>query len=344
MCAEILKRKQNIIDEFQSQLNYKDQLYVDQMKKFKKDIEDMLAFMKKQFMELRNQMLIHLGKIEDEFLEDRQKLIQDYKEKVGTLLKNLQQVEANEERELTSLEERKEAEADRMATKQENDFICKVMKMEKYFNYLKETTENFNYDLRILLERLDYRVEVRDEKIRENKEKKIQYDKAYAKLRERIQENHKFYIYKEKANKRENHLLKEELVKMTDSYDQLKLKFQHFEKYDNLRFKDIYDMKSKEARELALKVAFAERTIRTQQLGLELTSNDNQGFTLEELQKEHDIDEENIEEQVNPEDDEETFRKNILSRIPMERVKQVFKYIIQEAEFLLETEVFKFLI
>jgi hypothetical protein len=75
MCAKILKRKQNIIDEFQGQLNYKDQLYVDQMKKFKKDIEDILAFMKKQFMELRNQMLIHLGKIEDEFPEDRQKLI-----------------------------------------------------------------------------------------------------------------------------------------------------------------------------------------------------------------------------------------------------------------------------
>jgi dynein regulatory complex protein 1 len=309
------------------------------MKKFKKDIEDMLAYMRKQFIDLRNQMLIHINKIEDEFLEDRQRLIQDYKEKVGNLLKNLQQVESNEERELTLLEERKEAEADRMATKQENDFICKVMKMEKYFNYLKETTENFNYDLRILLERLDYRVEVRDEKIRENKDKKAQYDKAYAKLRERIQENNRFYLYKDKANRRENHLLKEELVKMTDSYDQLKLKFQHFEKYDNLRFKDIYEMKSKEARELALKVAFAERTIRTQQLGLEISNNDNQGFTLEELQREQDINEENLDEEKKPEDDEETFRKNILSRIPMERVKQVFRYIISEAEFLIETTV-----
>ena len=41
---------------------------------------------------------------------------------------------------------------------------------------------------------------------------------------------------------------------MTHSYDALKEKFQHFEKHDELRFKEIYDMKSKEARELALKV------------------------------------------------------------------------------------------
>ena len=63
MCNEIIKRKQALIDEFSSQLNYKDQLYVDQMKKFKKDIEDMLAFMRRQFIELRNHMLVHINKL-----------------------------------------------------------------------------------------------------------------------------------------------------------------------------------------------------------------------------------------------------------------------------------------
>jgi hypothetical protein len=97
-------------------------------------------------------------------------------------------------------------------------------------------------------------------------------------------------------------------------------------------------MKSKEARDLALKVGFAERTIRTQQLGLEdLKITEPDGFTLEQLQKEQDIQEENKEENV--EDNEANFRQNILARIPIDRVKQVFNYIILEAEFLIDFDV-----
>ena len=50
-------------------------------------------------------------------------------------------------------------------------------------------------------------------------------------------------------------------------------------------------MKSKEARELALKVVLADRTIKTQQLGRDNIPNDNnEGFSLDELQKDQVID------------------------------------------------------
>jgi hypothetical protein len=180
---------------------------------------------------------------------------------------------------------------------------------------------------------------VREEKIKENQAKKSQYEKWDGKLADRIRESFNIYKEKDQENRVENSKLQEELMKMTDSYDKLTEKFQHFEKYDDLRFKDIYDMKSKEAKELALKVALAERTIRTQQLGMEIINNDNpDGFSLEELQKEKDLEEESIDEgeNVNAKD---LFRQNILNRIPTERVKQVFSYIIHEAEFLIEMEV-----
>jgi hypothetical protein len=321
-----------------SQLHYKDQLYVDSVKKFKSDIELMIALMEKQFRELRDKMLVHLDKIEKEFLLDRQNLITEYKNNIEKLTENLSKAESYGENQLIKMEEEKELEAEKASAEQENKLINKVINMERYLNYLKEQTENFNYDLRILLERLDYRVQMIDEKIKEDNDKIDQYKKTNAKLRERIQKYNKLYYLNDKENRRENHLLKEDVIKMTDSYDQLKLKYQHFELYDNLRFNDIYQMKSKEARELALKVGFAERTIRTQQLGLEeLKNTELDGFTLEQLQKEQDIQEENKEENV--EDNEANFRQNILARIPIDRVKQVFNYIILEAEFLIDFEV-----
>lgn len=296
--------------------------------------------MREQFINLRAQMLAHLDKVENQFLQDRQKLIGDYKQNVENLIRNLDMVESSMEKALTSIEDECELAAERAAYKQEMEFINKIIIMEKHSNFLKETIEDFTYEVKILLERLEYRVEVRDEKIKENEEKKSQYEKWDKRLKERIQENIKLYKDKDLEDRIKNAQLKEELMKMTDSYDKLKEKFQHFEKYDDLRFKDIYDMKSKEAKDLALKVALADRTIKTQQLGMEILNNDNpEGFSLEELQKEQDIEEDNDDDKAKVNQEELNFRQNILSRIPMERVNQVFTYIIQEAEFLIEMEI-----
>jgi dynein regulatory complex protein 1 len=323
------------------ELNYKDQLYVDSMKQFRLDIEAMIMLMRRQFTDIRKQMLVHLDKVEEQFIQDRDKLIADYKGNIDNLIRNLNMEEANGARNLTNLEDEKEAAAEREAYKQEMDFINKVIVMETHFNFLKETTENFSYELKIMLERLDYRVEVRDEKIRENQEKKNQYEKANSKLHDKIQENLTIYQQKDLDNRIKNSQLKEELMKMTHSYDELKEKFQHFEKYDDLRFKDIYNMKSKEALDLAMKVALADRTIRTQQLGMEILNNDNKdGFSLEELQNSPMLDANNKEGIGGNENVEnKNLKLDVLSRIPTERVKQVFSYIIQSAEFLIDLEV-----
>jgi hypothetical protein len=334
----VIKKKNDLIIEYTKQLDFKDQSYVESLKKFRNDIELMINLMRKQFLTLRDEMMLHLNEIEKKFTQDRTTLINEYKKGIGDLIRDLCETEDKREKALTSLEDELEEKAKKDAYKAEMEYINKVMIMEKHSNYLKETIEDFTYEVKILLERLEYRVEVRDEKINENKAKKTQYDKWDSKLGDRIRESYNIYKEKDQDNRIKNSQLKDELMKMTDSFNKLKEKFKHFEKYDDLRFKDIYDMKSKEAKELALKVALAERTIRTQQLGLEIISNDNpDGFSLEELQKEKDLEEESIEEteQVNAKD---VFRQNILNRIPTERVKKVFSYIIQEAEFLIEME------
>jgi hypothetical protein len=128
---------------------------------------------------------------------------------------------------------------------------------------------------------------------------------------------------------------------MTESYDSLKEKFKHFEKHDELRFKEIYDMKSKSIKELALKVILADRTIKTQQLGMENIPNDNpEGFTLDELQKDQEFDENETAaaKEKDTKQMKNKFMQNIMDKISIPRVKQVFAYIIQEAEFLIERE------
>ena len=343
-CESIMQRKKNLIIEFTKELNFRDQTYVDSMKQFHLDIQKMIELMSEQFITLRDKMLEHLNTIEEQFLEDRKDIINEqYITYIKNLIDKLDRVGTEKEKELTTLQDTLEENAENEAKKKENDFIIKVILMETHLNYIKEKVEEFLYEIKILYDKLEYRIKIRDEKIKEAEEKKEQFNNWNTKLVDKI--NYCMEIYKKNDYQKrvKNNQLRNELLKMTESYDALKEKFQHFEKHDELTFKEIYDMKSKEAKELALKVVLADRTIKTQQLGMENFSNDNnKGFSLDELQKDEEIDEDenlNNNNNQNEEKIKKTFKQNILDKISIPRVKQVFEYIIDEAEFLIETEI-----
>lgn len=342
MCEETLNKKRNSIRDFVKELQYKDQTYVDSLKIFRSDIEKMIQYMRSQFTELRRMMLENLKDIEDKFKQDRTNLISDYKKKIDQLLMELELAEQTNERNLTEKQNEKEREIDIEIYKNEMEYINKVLVMEKYYNFLREHIEDYTYELKILFERLEYRVEVRDEKIKENENKKATYNKMYDKLKQKLTESNNTYNEGDKKCKDENNSQKDQFRKMTKSFNQLKERFKHFEVYDDLQLEEIYKMKYKEAQELGKKVIHARTTINSQQLGIESTVNDNpEGITLEELQKELDNDDKDvIETKKRDPNEDENIIQNILAKLPTERIKQAFHFIIEEAEFLIETEVF----
>jgi dynein regulatory complex protein 1 len=341
-CDAIMQKKKNLIIEFTKELDYRDQTYVDSMKQFHKDIRKMIKLMSEQFITLRDKMLTELNLIEDKFIEDRKDILdKQYTNYIKSLIDKLDFVGTEKEKELTNLQDTLEENAEMEAKKKEDDFIYRVILMETHLNFIKEKVEEFLYEIKILFEKLEYRIKIRDEKIKEAEEKKQQFKEMEEKITEKINKGMAKYRKKDKEKRERNSRLRNDLLKMTASYDALKEKFQHFEKHDELRFKEIYDMKSKEARELALKVVLADRTIKTQQLGRDNIPNDvNEGFTLDELQKDQEIEEDennlktkNLEAKKNA-----NFKHNILDKISIPRVKAVFQCIIDEAEFLIDTK------
>ena len=341
-CDAIMQKKKNLIIEFTKELDYRDQTYVDSMKQFHKDIKKMIKLMSEQFITLRDKMLTELKLIEDKFNEDRKDILdKQYSNYIKSLIDKLDFVGTEKEKELTNLQDTLEENAENEAKKKEDDFIYRVILMETHLNYIKEKVEEFLYEIKILFEKLEYRIKIRDEKIKEADEKREQFTSMENALTDKINKGMEKYRKKDEEKRERNSRLRNDLLKMTHSYDSLKEKFQHFEKHDELRFKEIYDMKSKEARELALKVVLADRTIKTQQLGMDNIPNDkNEGFTLDELQKDQEIEEDDnkLDKKELEEKQKENFKHNILDKISIPRVKQVFECIIDEAEFLIDTK------
>jgi hypothetical protein len=246
MCEETLNKKRNNIRDFVKELQFKDQTYVDSLKLFRSDIERMISYMRDQFIVLRRQMLIHLDLIEEKFKFDRKNLIEDYKRNIDKLIGDLELTEQKNEKSLSEKQDEKEREIDIDVYKHEMDYINKVLVMEKYYNFLREHIEDYTYELKILYERLEYRVEVRDEKLKENEDKKTLYIKMYEKLKTKLSENNTIYTINDNKSKERNMQLKDQFRKMTKSYNDLKRKFRHFEIYDDLQLEEIYKMKYKE--------------------------------------------------------------------------------------------------
>ena len=370
-CEKILDQKRNLIKEFQKELDQKHNMYIYSIQKFKVDITLMINLMRKQFISIRDKMLENIWNekfsednmniegrqqkkklsinelqeknrfcIEGEFLRDRDILLKEYHELILNLIKKLESSEELSGILLSQQENEREIENEKEAFKEESKFINRIIVMERFFNILKEQIEDFTYELKILLEILEYRVEIREEKIKENKEKAKKYEKDKNKMKVKISKSQKAYRMIDNKLRSENMALKIDFIKMTDSFDDLKKKFKHFKSFDEERFMQIYNMNFIESRELAKKVLYADRTIKNQQLGVEFPPNDsNEGFNLEDLQRDDLIEDERaiLVTKKNKKENNSLDRNNLQSLV-INDVKKVFELIIQEGEFLIEMQ------
>ena len=373
-CDSILNEKRILISDFQKELANKDHYYINTLHKFRADIIQIINFMRQQFHSLRDKMLsliwsknsfsndIELSKkissvnnakiderrgcVEGEFLLDRNKLLEEYTANLRELMRELDQAEKDFAEQLTNNENEKELENEKEAFKEETRFINKIIVMEKFFNILKEQIEDFTYELKILLEMLEYRVEVREEKIKENNEKKDQYLKWAEKMKNDNSKIRDQYEKKDVELRKENINLKIAFIKTTESFDHLKDKFRHFEAYDEQRFMKIYNMNFQESKNLAIKVLLADRTIRSQQLGIEEVFTEDEvldGFTLEELQNALEEEDDNslakLKFEQKKKKKEHDPKESFISKVPFDRLNEVFKLIVKEAEFLIDYQV-----
>ena len=152
-CEALMQRKKDLIVEFTKELDFRDQTYVDSMKNFHRDIEKMIKLMSEQFITLRDMMLTHLDKIEQKFLEDRKDIINEqYLSHIKKLIDTLDEIGTKKEKELTTLQDTLEENAEKAAKNTENDFINKVILMETHLNHIKEKVEEYLYEIKILYE------------------------------------------------------------------------------------------------------------------------------------------------------------------------------------------------
>ena len=86
--------------------------------------------------------------------------------------------------------------------------------MENHLNYIKEKVEDFLYDIKILYEKLEYRIKIRDEKLKEADDKKEQFSAMETNLKDKITRGLNKYKQKDQEKREKNSKLRNDLLKM----------------------------------------------------------------------------------------------------------------------------------
>lgn len=74
-CNTIIKSKDQLIKEFQNQLRAKDEEYIKVLHQHDKEIDEVLSKVRSEFRLLGNEYETELNKIEEAFLEERERII-----------------------------------------------------------------------------------------------------------------------------------------------------------------------------------------------------------------------------------------------------------------------------
>merc|ERR1712113_167057 len=145
---------------------------------------------------------------------------------------------------------------------------CKIA-LEKGIQELEQHGEKMMSTYMLNKEKLEYNLQVLQERNKEHRAIQSSYKNRLNRLRETLNNLMSRYNSLDQKYKHTNTELTEEYKRLTRQFKDLQEKFHHFEQADEKKFREVWEMNEQEVRGLIAKVLEADRLLHEQQLGHE---------------------------------------------------------------------------
>mmetsp|Transcript_11139 Transcript_11139/g.25266 ORF Transcript_11139/g.25266 Transcript_11139/m.25266 type:complete len:671 (+) Transcript_11139:64-2076(+) len=269
-CQQIIESKDRRIRDFQTELKHKDEEYIKVLKQQSADITSLIGKMREQYHTLRRHYEEQLQEIESAFEAERSELLGKNKAEIEALFEKRRQMEETE-----FMERRQEREKEfqrlieELRTHNADDYNkCKIA-LEKGIQELEQHLEKMMSTYLLNKEKLDYNLQVLQERNKEHSAIQSSYKNRLNRLRETLNNRMTQYHSLDQKYKHQNMELSEEYKRLTRQFKDLQEKFHHFEQADERKFREVWEMNEGEVRTLISKVLEADRLLHEQQLGHE---------------------------------------------------------------------------
>lgn len=142
------------------------------------------------------------------------------------------------------------------------------IKLEKEMQILEKCMEDMKAVYRLNEEKLDFNTRVLSERSHVNNKSKELLKKRELRFRGIVREVKTNFREELKDFQRKNNQYTSQFKKFTKQFKELQRKFERFEKSDNAKLKEVWQMNEKEAKAIVEKIIAADKVIHTQQLDI----------------------------------------------------------------------------
>jgi dynein regulatory complex protein 1 len=335
-CNQIIESKDRRIRDFQTELKNKDEEYIKMLKQQSADITTLIGKMREQYHTLRRHYEQQLEQIEEAFEQERTDLLGKNKAEIEALFEKRRHME-----EMEFLERRQERQKgfehqiEELRTTNADDYNKTKISLEKGIQELEQHLEKMMSTYLLNREKLDYNLQVLQERNKEHTAIQSSYKNRLNRLRESLNNLMSRYNTLDQKYKHYNVELTEEYKRLTRQFKDLQEKFHHFEQADEKKFREVWEMNEGEVRALITKVLEADRLLHEQQLGHEwLPPKEEQ--LLQELDT---FSESGTTTGKSTAMASEEMGQSVSGKYSASKVKKVLDLVKEETQFLLDLKV-----
>merc|ERR1719440_1970985 len=274
--------------------------------------------------------------IEAEFIEERKEMREKHKAEIETLFEKRRHME-----EIEFMDRRQERQKgfehqiEELRTTNADDYNKTKISLEKGIQELEQHLEKMMSTYLLNREKLDYNLQVLQERNKEHTSLQSSYKNRLNRLRESLNNLMSRYHALDQKYKHSNMELTEEYKRLTRQFKDLQEKFHHFEQAEEKKFREVWEMNEQEVRSLIDKVLQADRLLHEQQLGHELLPPKEEQL-LQELDT---LSESGTTTGKSTAMASEEMGQSVSGKYSASKVKKVLDLVKEETQFLLDLKV-----
>lgn len=267
-CKKIIADKEDLKQEFEQALHSKDKHYVKAMQEMNNHIDKLIDNMKDQFLQMREHYVTQLKEIESEFDRERDELLKQNEVEIKELFDKHQKTEEDYLKRKTEQEQLQSQDLENQKSQDANNQAEQKIKLEKEMQILEKCMEDMKAVYRLNEEKLDFNTKVLSERSAVNKKSQDLLKKRELRYRGIVRQVKGAHARELADFQKKNHEYTSDFKRFTKQFKELQRKFERFEKSDNARLKEVWQMNEKEAKAIVEKIIAADKVIHTQQLDI----------------------------------------------------------------------------
>ncbi|KAG2497477.1 hypothetical protein HYH03_004630 [Edaphochlamys debaryana] len=278
-CERIISSKDKLIGEIKGELKKKDDEFVKTLKRQAEDVDTLLQFMSRQFVEMQNAFKEELDEIENAFLQERSDLLESNRREMQELFDKRSKLEQDfMDRYLAAVETYQQQLEGHRQMDAEEYHILKI-KLETDIQNLEQHLEAMRATYQLNTEKLEYNYRVLKEREKENSTTIESQKKKLSRQRDILSSLKQRYAEADRRYRDDNMRLTDEYKRITEQFKDLQSKFRHFELVDTKKYKEVWGMKESEVAALVRQLLQADKVLHEQQLGWDWRPPDDAVFT-----------------------------------------------------------------